>query len=157
MDFSFTDEQRMLRDSVRKFVRENYDFGTRREILSSVNGFSQEYWKLFAELGWLMVPFCEEDGGLGGSVVDLMVIMEELGKGLVVEPYVPTAVMAGGLVSALGSADQKQELLPALMGGICNWPVPSANRRVVTISPMWLLVLLPTVAESLSTGKNWRY
>ncbi|MBT8145960.1 MAG: acyl-CoA dehydrogenase [Gammaproteobacteria bacterium] len=117
MDFSFTDEQQMLQDSVQKFVRENYDFDTRKEILASEKGYSEEYWNLFAELGWLTVPFSEEDGGFGGSVVDLMVMMEELGKGMVVEPFVATAVMAGGLVSALGTDEQKSVLLPKIMGG----------------------------------------
>lgn len=117
MNFSFTDEQQMLQDSVQKFVRENYDFDTRKEILASDQGYSRDYWQLFAELGWLTVPFREEDGGFGGSAVDLMVMMEELGKGMVVEPFVPTAVMAGGLISALGSAQQKAELLPKIMGG----------------------------------------
>ena len=117
MDFSFTDEQQMLQDSVQKFVRENYDFDTRREILASDKGYSEDNWSLFAELGWLTVPFSEEDGGFGGSAVDLMVMMEELGKGMVVEPFVATAVMAGGLVSALGSDEQKAELLPKIMAG----------------------------------------
>lgn len=117
MDFSFTDEQQMLQDSVQKFVRENYDFDTRKGILASDTGFSVDNWNLFAELGWLTVPFCEEDGGFGGSAVDLMVMMEELGKGMVVEPFIPTAVMAGGLISALGTAEQKSDLLPRIMGG----------------------------------------
>ena len=107
MDFSFTDEQQMLQDSVQKFVRENYDFDTRKEILAGEKGYSEEYWNLFAELGWLTVPFSEEDGGFGGSAVDLMVMMEELGKGMVVEPFIATAVMAGGLISALGTDEQK--------------------------------------------------
>ena len=117
MDFSFTDEQQMLQDSVQKFVRENYDFETRREILESDKGYSEDYWNLFAELGWLTVPFSEEDGGFGGSAVDLMVMMEELGKGMVVEPFVATAVLAGGLISALGSNEQKADLIPKIMTG----------------------------------------
>ena len=117
MDFSFTDEQQMLQDSVRKFVRENYDFDTRKNILASEKGYSEDYWNLFAELGWLTVPFSEEDGGFGASAVDLMVMMEELGKGMVVEPFVATAVMAGSLISALGSDQQKAELIPKIMAG----------------------------------------
>jgi len=117
VDFSFTDEQQMLQDSVRKFVRENYDFDTRKNILASEKGYSEDYWNLFAELGWLTVPFSEEDGGFGASAVDLMVMMEELGKGMVVEPFVATAVMAGSLISALGSDQQKAELIPKIMAG----------------------------------------
>jgi alkylation response protein AidB-like acyl-CoA dehydrogenase len=117
VDFSYSEEQQMLQDSVQKFVHNQYDFETRREILQSELGFSEEYWRLFAELGWLTVPFREEDGGFGGSAVDLMVMMEEFGKGMVVEPFVPVTVICGGLISELGSEQQKAELLPQIMEG----------------------------------------
>lgn len=117
MDFSYTEEQQMLQDSVQKFVQNSYDFETRRGFIESEKGFSEENWQLFAELGWLTVPFSEEDGGFGGSAVDLMVMMTEFGKAMLVEPYLATAVLGGGLVSALASDEQKAELLPALMEG----------------------------------------
>ncbi len=138
MDFSFTDEQQMLQDSVQKFVRENYDFDTRREILAGEKGYSEDYWNLFAELGWLTVPFSEEDGGFGASAVDLMVMMEELGKGIVVEPFVATAVMAGGLVSGLGSADQKADLIAKIMSGevqlACAISEPESRYNLASVS-----------------------
>lgn len=117
MDFSYSDEQQMLQDSVQKFVHSQYDFDTRRKIVGTDTGFSKEYWSLFAELGWLTVPFKEEDGGFGGSAVDLMVVMEEFGKGMVVEPFLATAVMGGGMISELGSAAQKESMLSAVMDG----------------------------------------
>jgi len=117
VDFSYSEEQQMLQDSVQKFVYNQYDFETRKGILKSAKGFSDEYWQLFAELGWLTVPFREEDGGFGGSAVDLLVMMEEFGKGIVVEPFIATAVMAGGLISELGSQQQKDELIPQIMEG----------------------------------------
>jgi len=117
VDFSYSDEQQMLQDSVQKFVLSQYDFDTRHKILKSDRGFSEEYWSLFAELGWLTVPFREEDGGFGGSAVDLMVVMEEFGKGMVIEPFLPTAVISGGLLSELGNAAQKEELISAVMEG----------------------------------------
>jgi alkylation response protein AidB-like acyl-CoA dehydrogenase len=117
VDFSYSDEQQMLQDSVQKFVYSQYDFDTRRKIINTDTGFSADYWSLFAELGWLTVPFKEEDGGFGGSAVDLMVVMEEFGKGMVVEPFLATAVISGGLVSELGSAAQKQAMLSDLMQG----------------------------------------
>ena len=95
MDFSYTEVQQMLQDQVQKFVQKSYDFETRNKIIASEKGFSEENWSLFAELGWLTVPFTEEDGGLGGSAVDLMVMMEEFGKANLVEPYLPNAVLAG--------------------------------------------------------------
>lgn len=117
MDFSYSDEQQMLQDSVQKFVKGQYDFDTRKKLIESDTGFSEEYWNLFAELGWLTVPFKEEDGGFGASAVDLMVVMEEFGKGMVVEPFLATAVLSGGLISELGSDAQKQALLGAVMEG----------------------------------------
>lgn len=117
MDFSNTEEQQMLQESVQKFVHKSYDFDTRNQIIASEKGYSQENWELFAELGWLTVPFKEDDGGFGGSAVDLAVMMEEFGKAMLVEPFIATAVMSGGLISEQGSAEQKAELLPKIMEG----------------------------------------
>ena len=117
MDFNFTEEQSMLRDSIARLIREQYDFDSRREVVTSESGWREAVWKQFAELGLLMAPFSEEDGGLGGGPIDTMVVMEEFGKGLVVEPYIPTVVCAGGVLKHSGSAAQKEEHLPAIMGG----------------------------------------
>ncbi len=117
MDFSYTEVQQMLQDQVQKFVQKSYDFETRNKIIATEAGYSAENWALFAELGWLTVPFSEDDGGLGGSAVDLMVMMEEFGKANLVEPYLPNAVLAGGLISRLAQGDKKAELLEALMTG----------------------------------------
>ena len=117
MDFSYTQEQQMLQEQCRKFIQKSYDFESRRRIIDSEAGFSAEHWALFAELGWLTLPFSEADGGFGGRAVDLMVVMEEFGRGMVVEPYLSTAVLGGGMLSALGSAEQKAETLPKLMAG----------------------------------------
>ncbi len=117
MDFSYTEVQQMLQDQVQKFVQKSYDFETRNKIIESEKGYSEENWALFAELGWLTVPFSEEDGGLGGSAVDLMVMMEEFGKANLVEPYLANAVLAGGLISRLAGADSKAALLESLMTG----------------------------------------
>jgi alkylation response protein AidB-like acyl-CoA dehydrogenase len=117
MDFSHTEEQQMLRDSVARFIKQDYDFDTRRKILAQAPGFSPANWSLFAELGWLAIAFSEADGGLGGSAADIAVLMEELGKGLVVEPFLPTVILGGGLIAAAGSVAQKQALLPGVMEG----------------------------------------
>jgi alkylation response protein AidB-like acyl-CoA dehydrogenase len=117
MDFSYSEEQQMLRDSIAKFINQDYDFDTRQKIVASESGYSKENWKLFAELGWLMVPFKEEDGGLGGTAVDIVGLMEELGKGIVVEPILPTVILGGGLIAEAGSPAQKEELLSSLMEG----------------------------------------
>lgn len=117
MDFSYSEEQQMLRDSVAKFVANDYDFDTRRKIIEGDDGFSTKNWKLFAELGWLMVPFAEADGGLGGTAVDIVGLMEELGKGMVIEPLLATAILGGGVVAKAGSAQQKEEILSQVMAG----------------------------------------
>jgi len=117
MDFSLSEEQGMLQDSVFRFVAQDYSFDRRERIIASAKGYSPDYWQRFADLGWLMIPFSEADGGLGGSAVDLMVIMQEFGKGIVVEPFLATAVLGGGLIAEAGSGEQKSSLLPRLMAG----------------------------------------
>ena len=117
MDFSYTEEQQMLQEQCRKFIGKSYDFDSRKAIIDSEAGFSAEHWALFAQLGWLTVPFSEADGGFGGRAVDLMVIMEEFGRGMVVEPFLPSAILGGGMVAALGTAEQKAAMLPPLMEG----------------------------------------
>ena len=117
MNFDFTEEQQMVRDSIARFVQDDYDWDTRKAIVASEKGLSADNWKLFAELGWLSIPFAEEHGGFGGNIVDLSVVMEELGKGLVVEPYFPTVVLFGGLIARAGNDAQQAEWLPRVIGG----------------------------------------
>jgi alkylation response protein AidB-like acyl-CoA dehydrogenase len=117
MDFSLSDEQQMLQDSITRFVQNDYDFDSRAKAIKTDIGYSADHWKLFADLGWLMVPFTEEDGGLGGSAADLMVVMEEFGKGIVIEPFLATAIIGGGLISKAGNQAQKDTLLTAIMDG----------------------------------------
>lgn len=117
MDFNYSDEQKLLIDSVERFIQDDYDFDTRRAILKSEDGFRRDLWQKFGELGWLAVPFSEEDGGLGGTAVETMIIMECFGRGLVVEPYLSTVVLAGGLLRHGGTTGQKETVLPELMAG----------------------------------------
>jgi len=117
MDFSFTEEQTLLRNSVQKFVQNDYDFDKRRQIAKSETGWKRENWKQFAELGLLGVPFAEDLGGLGGGPVDTMIIMEEFGRGLVIEPYLGTVVLAGGFLRHGGSKAQKEHFIPEIIEG----------------------------------------
>ena len=98
MNLSYTDEQNLLRDSVSKFCLSDYDFETRMKSVESEKGHNEEHWKLFAELGWLAIPFAEEHGGLDGSDVDLSLMFEEFGKAIVVEPYLANVVLGGGVL-----------------------------------------------------------
>ncbi|MFP5440937.1 MAG: acyl-CoA dehydrogenase family protein, partial [Gammaproteobacteria bacterium] len=117
MNFSYTEEQNLLRDSVRKWVKDSYEFEHRRRQLREHGGFDPAHWAQMAELGWLALPFAEEDGGFGGSLLDVTVLAEEFGKGLVVEPYLANIVLAGGVIRAAGSAAQRAALLPGLLDG----------------------------------------
>ncbi len=117
MDFSFTEEQILLRNSVQRFVQDRYSFEARKAIIASDSGWSSDCWRAFAELGLLAVPFSEEHGGVGGGAIEVMIIMEEFGKGLVVEPYLQTVVLCGGLINLAGSSVQKAALLPKIASG----------------------------------------
>lgn len=117
MDFSLNEEQQLLKDSVDRFVRENYELSQRRELVASKDGFSRDHWATMAELGWLGATLPEEYGGIGGGPVEAMVLMEGFGRGLVVEPYYATAVMGGNLILQGGSDEQKAALLPDMAEG----------------------------------------
>ena len=117
MNFDLSEEQTMLVDSINKFLLNNYDFETRRQLASSDLGYSADNWKTFAELGWLGVPIDEQYGGFGGSALDVMLMMEAFGRALVLEPYLATVMLGGRLIELLGSESQKQSLLPALVQG----------------------------------------
>jgi len=117
MNFDFTEEQTLLNNMVTSFVRDNYDWETRCSIVKTEEGWKQENWSQFAELGLLGVPFSEDHGGLGGSPTDLMIVMEQFGKGLVVEPYLPSVILAGGLIKNLGSKEQTDQIVPKIISG----------------------------------------
>ena len=117
MDFSLSEEQQLLKDSITQFVDKDYLFDVRQKNIKSELGYSSDFWKTFADLGWLGMPFSEADGGYDGGPIDLMVIMESLGRGLVVEPYIPNVVLAGGLISRLGNDEQKTNFLPKIISG----------------------------------------
>lgn len=117
MDFSFSEEQSLLQDSVQRFIQNDYTFDARQKIIQTEDGFSRDNWSTFAELGWLGLPFSEEDGGFGGTPIETMIMMEEFGKGLVVEPYLSTVIMAGTILSEGGSQEQKENTLAAIIAG----------------------------------------
>lgn len=116
MNFDYTDEQNMLRDSIAKWVAGQYDFDKRRAALASEDAWKSN-WATFAELGLLAAPLPEAFGGLGGGAIDVSVVAEEFGKALVVEPYVPTVVIGGGALAYAGSAAQREEHLNAIAAG----------------------------------------
>ena len=117
MDLTLNDEQRLLRESADRFVSETYTADHRRKIANDPLGFSAEIWKQFADLGWLALPIAEAHGGLGGGAIEIGILMEAFGCGLVSEPYLSTVVIGASLISECGTEAQKQALLPDIADG----------------------------------------
>lgn len=149
MDFALSEEQQLLKDSVERFVREEYEFEKRRRLAKSEEGFSRANWKQIAELGWLGAGLPEEFGGIGGGAVERMIVMEQIGRGLVLEPYFATVVLGGGLLLEAGSEEQKRILLPKLAAGELMLAFAHAERQA-----RFDLQDVATKAEK--SGKGWR-
>ncbi|MDB5819156.1 MAG: acyl-CoA dehydrogenase [Rhizobacter sp.] len=116
MDFDFSDDQEMLRDSVRKWVARGYDFERRKTIVKA-GGFSREAWGELAELGLMGLYVPEAHGGMGFGPVEAMVVMEELGRGLVLEPYAQGGLIASAVLSTYGDDGVRDEWLPKIASG----------------------------------------
>jgi alkylation response protein AidB-like acyl-CoA dehydrogenase len=117
MDFNFTEEQVMLRDTLARYLADTYDFDSRQKVVKGGAGWNPAVWTAFAEeLGILGAPFSEAHGGLGGGAVENMVVMEEMGKALVLEPYLSTVVIGGGALKAVGGA-LADALIPGIIAG----------------------------------------
>jgi len=148
MDFTLTDEQTLLQDSVARFVQNDYSFEARQKLVAGDPGFSPDNWGKFAELGWLGVPFAEEDGGFGGGAVESMLMLEQFGKGLVVEPYLPTVVLAGGALKIAGSAEQKAAHLAGIIDG-------SVQAALAFAEPQGRYNLADLTTTAKSKGDGW--
>jgi len=116
LDLQFDTEHTILGDSAERFFADNYDF-TARHGRDAPGIWQDDIWRQFAELGWLALPFAEEDGGLGAGMVEISILMEAFGRHLVIEPYLTTIVLAGGLITGLGTPEQKSALVPAIGAG----------------------------------------
>ncbi|RMF75613.1 MAG: pimeloyl-CoA dehydrogenase small subunit [Alphaproteobacteria bacterium] len=117
MEFALSDEQRLIAESAARFVADRYDFETRRRLAGGEEGFARENWRQFAELGWLALPFPEELGGLGGTAVEVMLLMEAFGRGLVLEPYLPAILLAGRAIAETAPREEATALLAPLLAG----------------------------------------
>src|SRR2546428_13004869 len=117
MNFEYSDEQRLLSETLRKFLNTGYGFDARAKITATPAGFSEDVWAALAEMGILGVPFDEKFGGFGGTTVDMMVVMEALGEALVVEPYLATVGLRGRVVAPGGAPPpQSRTLSPPIAG-----------------------------------------
>jgi pimeloyl-CoA dehydrogenase small subunit len=117
MDFDLSDDQRLLKDSVDRLIADRYTFDARKKTMAEPGGWSRDMWAQFAELGLLGLPFPEALGGFGGGPVETMLVMEAFGRGLVLEPFLATVILGGGLIQAAGSPEQQKALLPAIAQG----------------------------------------
>jgi alkylation response protein AidB-like acyl-CoA dehydrogenase len=118
VDFLYDDEQDALREAVRGLVGKAYaDYENRRRTVGQDPGFDEQQWARMAEMGLLGLPFSEEDGGVGAGPVEIGIVCQELGRAIAPEPYLTSVVLAGGLVSACGTSEQRQEVLGALSEG----------------------------------------
>ena len=117
MDFTFTEEQLALQDTLTRFVEKDYAFEQRRKNLAARHHFNEATWQAFAELGILALPFAEEDGGLNGTPLDTYLVMRSLARGLVLEPYISTVVLSGTFLQQHAAAEQRSVLIPAIADG----------------------------------------
>ncbi|HJS88169.1 MAG TPA: acyl-CoA dehydrogenase family protein [Acetobacteraceae bacterium] len=117
MDFELTDEQRLLKDSVDRLMADRYAFESRKTYLKEPAGWSADLWSRYAELGLLGLPFAEQHGGFGGGPVEVMLVMEAMGRALALEPYLATVILGGTAIRLAGNADQQNAILPAIAEG----------------------------------------
>jgi alkylation response protein AidB-like acyl-CoA dehydrogenase len=117
MEFNYSEEQLALQDTLQRFISRDYVFDKRRTFSASPLGYSAEAWNQYAELGLLALPFPEELGGLGGNAVDIMLVMEQFGQGLLLEPFLSTVVTCGGLLRDAAADALKQKLVPQIAAG----------------------------------------
>ncbi|MDU9003142.1 acyl-CoA dehydrogenase family protein [Sedimentitalea todarodis] len=118
MNFELTEERRMLQDTLRRFLSDRYTTDTRNRIIDSESGISDDIWSGLAELGVIGALFTEEQGGFGGAGFDITTVFEELGRAGVIEPFLDTAVLGGGLIAALGNAEQQALIEDVIAGGL---------------------------------------
>ena len=132
MNLQYDTEQIILRDTAESFLRQHYGYDTYRRVVASDEGWSAGLWREFAQLGWLGLPFATEDGGIGGGAVEAAILMEAFGRFLVIEPYLPTVLLAGGLIAALGSTAERKALLTPLSEGRTRLAFAFADRDTST-------------------------
>tara|TARA_B100001123_G_C15304684_1_gene1022219 strand:- start:878 stop:2014 length:1137 start_codon:yes stop_codon:yes gene_type:complete len=117
MDLSISEEQSAIRDVISRFIENEYDFEKRMSIAEGDSAFDSDAYNFFVEQGFTAIPFSEEDGGLNGGPVETMLIMKEIGRGLVLEPYLENVILAGGVLKRLATDDQKSKWLSNIING----------------------------------------
>jgi len=129
MDFALNDEQRLLQQSVERLFADRYQFDARKRYAQEPAGWSGDLWRQYAELGLLGLPFAEEHGGIAGGSVETMIVMEQIGRALALEPYLATVVLVGGLLQLGGNEKMQAEILPKIAGGELTLAFAHAERQ----------------------------
>jgi pimeloyl-CoA dehydrogenase small subunit len=129
MDFALTEEQQLLQHSCERFFADHYGFESRKRYAQEPRGWSLIIWKQYADLGLLGIPFAEEHGGSAGGPIETMIVMEQIGRALVIEPYLATVVLGGGLIRLGGSQKMQAELLPKIAAGELSLSFAHAERQ----------------------------
>ena len=117
MDLSISEEQSAIRDVISRFIENEYDFEKRMSIAEGDSAFDPDVYNFFVEQGFTAIPFSEKDGGLNGGPVETMLIMKEIGRGLVLEPYLENVILAGGVLKRLATDEQKSKWLSKIING----------------------------------------
>src|SRR5258708_6605155 len=117
MDFSFTDEQRLLKESIERLLADRYSFEARQPFMDEPAGWSRALWRRYAELGLLGLPFEDRHGGVGGGPVETMIVMEAFGRALALEPFFATVVLAGGLLRLGADEAMRAAVIPKIASG----------------------------------------
>ncbi len=149
MDFSLSQEQTLLQESIERFIQNDYPFTERQKTVHSDADFNADHWRRFAELGWLGVPFPEQDGGFGGRAVESIVMWEQFGKGLVIEPLLATVVLAGGALKLAGAQAQKEAVLSPLIDG-------QVQAALAYAEPQGRYNLADLTTTAGKQGEGWR-
>jgi alkylation response protein AidB-like acyl-CoA dehydrogenase len=140
MDFGYTEEQTLFSNSLQKLLGDSYALDARRALLQDEPGYSDEYWRAYAELGVLGLLVGQQYGGFDGTSGDAMVVAIELGKALTLEPILPTIVLGGGAIAMAGSDAQKQDILPKIVEGSIKLAVafgePTSRFDLADVSTM---------------------
>jgi pimeloyl-CoA dehydrogenase small subunit len=130
VDFALSEEQRLLQDSLSRLLQRSYSFEQRKEYQRSGTGWSGDIWRQYAEMGLLALPFHERHGGLSGTPVETMIVMEQLGRAVTLEPYLATVVLAGGILRHAGSDEQNERIIAKIIDG--TWTLALAHDEAAT-------------------------
>ncbi len=148
MDLTLNEVQSMLAESVDKFITNDYDFDTRQKYAGSELGYSADVWQTFADLGWTAVPFAEDDGGFAGGPIEIMLMMQRFGRGLLVEPYLANVVLAGGILRRAANTSQKARWLHPIISG-------ELQATLAFVEPQSRYDIANILTTAVNDGDDW--